>query len=399
VLTSLCVQTEYLIVNVLEPLVNGSILSALLDIPFGLGVLAGAAILVISTTLGGLWGNAVANVVHCVTILVGLGAVGWLGLRRLGGFDGMRTALDQALAAGALDADRWWSPVGAGWGAVIAMFFAATVHTPAASVYVNFASAAKTTRIIVPAFLIAGIVAAAMPVLAGIVGMATLATYGAESGLRSYAAITHLAIELDPWIGGLALAAVLAAVISSGGPILLAGATLFLRDWVPAYRRLAPARQLAALRWTTIVYGLLAALLAWRADISSILELLLLGFAMVVPPAVAVGYVLYWRRTTERGAFAGILTGYVAGLLWYGAGHFLEGPGDRAPVGLAERIAQAFASEAWWTDPSHVTTALPLLVVPVVSLLDRSGGRDRGEDFYATLASSEEASRTAPQGK
>jgi SSS family solute:Na+ symporter len=384
IITSLCVQTEYLVVNVLEPLVIGTILSPLLGVPLGAGILLGAAILVIATTLGGLWGNAVANVIHCITIVVGLAAVAVLGLERVGGVDGLRESVDAALRAGSLDAERWWSPVGAGWGAVIAMFFAATVHTPAASVYVNFATAARSARLIVPAFLLAGVVAALMPILAGIVGMETLAVYGADSGVRSYASITRLAVDLDPWIGGLALAAVLAAVISSGGPILLAGATLFLRDWVPGYRRMAPPQQLAALRWTTLIYGAIAGVIAWRAEIGSILDLLLLGFAMVVPPAVAIGYVLYRPSTTERGAFAGIASGYAAGLLWYGAGHWLASRSASAS-GIMGRLADSFADEVWWSDPSYVTTILPLVVVPLVSALDGRDDAERRREFYRSL--------------
>ena len=392
VMTSLCVQTEYLIVNVLEPLVIASILSALLEVPFGVAISIAAAILVVSTTLGGLWGNAVANVIHCVAIVGGLGAVAWVGLDRAGGLAQLRVALDGALAAGGVDAVSWWSPIGAGWGAVIAMFFSATVHTPAASVYVNFATAARSHRAIVPAFLLAGLLAAVMPLLAGIIGMETLARYGSESGLRSYASITRLAVDLDPWLGGLALAAVLAAVISSGGPILLAGATLFLRDWVPSYRGLSDARQLRALRVTTTIYGIGAALIAWRADISSILELLLLGFAMVVPPAVAVGFVLYWRRTTELGAFAGITSGYAAGLLWWAAGELLAPRSESVALsGPIRSVARAFAEEAWWTDPSYLTTALPLLLVPAISLIDRRpDDAALRERFYATLAAKED---------
>ena len=199
-------------------------------------------------------------------------------------------------------------------------------------------------------------------------------------------------MDLDPWLGGFALAAVLAAVISSGGPILLAGATLFLRDWVPAYRGLSGARQLSAMRVTTTVYGIGAALIAWRADISSILELLLLGFAMVVPPAVAVGFVLYWRRTTELGAFVGITGGYAAGLLWWAAGELLaprsESTGLSGPV---RSMARAFAEEAWWTDPSYLTTVLPLLLVPAISLIDRRpDDAALRERFYATLAAKED---------
>ena len=83
---------------------------------------------------------------------------------------------------------------------------------------------------------------------------------------------------------------------------------MFVRDWLPFTRRYDSAQRLRAYRVTTVVYAILAALAAWvvatRTSIS-ILDLLLFGFAMVVPPAIAVGYVIYWRRTTERGAYWG----------------------------------------------------------------------------------------------
>ena len=64
------------------------------------GALIAAAILVVSTTLGGLWGNAVANVIHCVAIVGGLGAVAWVGLDRAGGVAQLRLALDGAFGQG-----------------------------------------------------------------------------------------------------------------------------------------------------------------------------------------------------------------------------------------------------------------------------------------------------------
>ncbi|HVS64516.1 MAG TPA: sodium:solute symporter family protein [Thermoanaerobaculia bacterium] len=378
VLTSLCVQTEYLIVNILEPYVIGSILAALLDIPFGVAVLIGAAILIVATSLGGLWGNTVANIIHCATILGGLSIVGWLGLQRIGGWVELQVAVDGALAGGGLEPGRWWSFVGAGWGAVIAMFFSATIHTPAASVYVNFASSARSERSILPAFLLGGLIAAAMPLLAGWIGMQTLAVYGPSSGLRSYSAITQLAVDISPLIGGVALAAVLAAVISSGGPILLASATLFLKDWVPAYDRMPGHAKLRALRMTTVAIGLIAALLAWQGQISSILDLLLLGFAMVVPPAVAIGYLLYWTRTTERACFWSMVVGYAGGLVWYLGFWWIETLVERgaAAPALLEWAARGVEQGRWWIDPSYVTTLIPLVLVPVISL---SGGSEPEE--------------------
>ena len=66
-----------------------------------------------------------------------------------------------------------------------------------------------------------------------------------------------------------------------------------------------------------------------------------------------------WPRTTEAGAFWGIALGYALGLLWY--------------LVMSDDI-----------DPSYITTVVPLVVVPGVSLLtsERREGRDA---FYRTI--------------
>ena len=389
VLTSLCVQTEYLIVNILEPFVIGSIVSPILGIPFGAGVFLGAIAIIAYTALGGLWGSAATNLIHCAVVLFGLSAVAWIGLGHLGGWEALVAQVDFRLASAdtPIDSAKWWSFTGAGWGAILAMFFSATIHTPAASVYVNFSTAAKTEKVILPAFLLGGLIASAMPLLAGLIGIQTLAAYGTDSGLRSYELITKLALDIGPWIGGMSLAAILAAVISSGGPILLASSTMVVRDWLPFLDDASDGTRLRAFRITTVVYGLLAALIAWKGAITSILELLLLGFAMVVPPAVAIGYVLYWKRTSERGCYWGMLIGYVAGLLWYG----LIRLGEGGEFGSGSEVFQQWFVEGGGVDPSYVTTLVPLVLVPVISLLfpDRDESDvELKQAFYDQLARS-----------
>lgn len=388
VLTSLCVQTEYLIINILEPFIIGSIVSTVLDIPFAWGVAIGAVTLILYTSLGGLWGSAATNVIHCSVVLAGLLIVGWMGLVDAGGWSAVRASIDTALASPAAQVGpvEWWSFVGAGWGAVLAMFFSATIHTPAASVYVNFSSAARSEKLLMPAFLGAGVLAALMPLLAGFVGLLTLARYGADAGVSSYRAITQLAVEIDPLLGGIALAAILAAVISSGGPILLSSATMLVRDWVPGSSAWSETRRLVWLRLTTVVYGGVAAFLAWWGEIGSILDLLLLGFAMVVPPAVALAFVLYWKRTTEAACFWGIAVGYVSGLLWYLGIRIGEGGAwDRwiAGDGTAGRLLEWAFVGGGGVDPSYVTTLVPLVLLPLISLA-QPGAEDsaRGAAFY-----------------
>lgn len=369
-LSSFCVQTEYLVVNVIEAYVIGVILSAVAGCSLATGVAVAAVVLVSYTTLGGLWGAAVTNLVHCAVMLAGLVAIAWLGLASLGGWEAVVGRVDGHLASAGRDADAFWSPTGAGWAPVAGMVFSAAIHTPAASIYANFSTAARRERALLPAFLAAGGVAAVVPLLGGLVGVLTLARFGFDPGLSGYQNITRLALELSPLAGGLALAAILAAVISSGGPVLLSSATMLVRDWLPFSERLDSRGRLHAYRTTTVVYGAIAAILAWgvaRLGIS-VLDLLLFAYAMVVPPAVAVGFVLYWRRTTEAGVFWGMAAGYAAGALHYARG--------------------AWGGDGF--DPSSATTLVPLVVIPLVSLAGRPDV-EGADAFYAALATPAEA--------
>ncbi|MEX0942529.1 MAG: sodium:solute symporter family protein [Pseudomonadales bacterium] len=367
VLTSLCVQTEYLIINIIEPYVIGLIIYNVTGIPLVASIFIGAFVIISYTAMSGLRGTALTNIIHCFVVIFGLAAVGFVVAEQMGGFSAVVERADIALKAADVDPASWWSFVGMGWLPVIAMFFSATIHTPAASVYVNYSTAARSESLLIPAFLLAGVIAALMPFLSGIIGIEAVARYGVDTSIRSYASITQVATDAGPILGGVALAAILAALISSGGPILLASATLFVNDWLPGARKFSNNTRLRAYRLTAVIYGLIAASIAAVVNITSILELLLLGFAMVVPPAVAIAFILYWRKTTEQGAFWGIASGYATGLVAWGINE-LSGGGP---------------------DPSYWTTLIPLFVVPVVSWMTQPV---EGEDalaapFYARLSS------------
>jgi Na+/proline symporter len=380
-----------LVINIIEPYVIGNILHGVTGIDFGAGVFIGAAVIVTYTALGGLWGAAATNVVHCTVILLGLLAVIFAAAINLGGWSAISAGVDQALVQSGKDPNVWWSFTGAGWGAIIAMILSAVIHTPAASVYVNFSSAAKNERVLVAAFLFGGVVGAVMPLLAGLIGMETLAKYGAESQLSSYSTITQLATDVNPWVGGVALAAILAAVISSGGPILLSSSTMFVNDWLPWARNLTSSGRLRSYQITTLAYGMFAATIAWKVNFGSILDFLLLGFAAVVPPAIAVAYLIYWKRTTEVGAFWGITLGYFIGLAWWLTIQWSPSVASLLPESVTAPgtlFDYCFVQDGEGVDPSYVTTLIPLLVVPIVSLLtsEHVQGKD---DFYAKIQSAD----------
>ena len=293
----------------------------------------------------------------------------------------------EQLSSAGKDEARWWSFTGIGWATIIALFISATIHTPAASVYANYASSAAKQDYLIPGFFLAGVIAAAMPLVAGFIGILTLAAYGAESGLTSYLNIAQLAMDTGPILGGIALAAVLAAVISSGAPILLASATMFVNDWVPGVKEFDSDKKLRAYKIVTVLYGTAAAIIAWLGNISSVLQLLLLGFAMVVPPAIAVGYVFYWRRTTEQGVFWGMAIGFSGGLIMWLLNTLFGAAENATAGGFAQWWYELITYLGEWRDPSFLTLLLPLIVIPVVSLLGPRPDDDetRADTFYSRL--------------
>ena len=386
-LTSLCVQAEYLVVNIIEPYVIGSIISGVTGLPFVVGVAIGGFLIISFTVTGGLKGTAVANVVHCTVIIFGLLLVGMVAMNNLGGWEAVVAQSGEMLAAANKDEVRWWSFTGIGWATIIALFIAATIHTPAASVYANYASSAAKQDYLIPGFFLAGIVAAIMPLVAGFIGILTMAAYGSESGLSSYLNIAQLAIDTGPILGGIALAAVLAAVISSGAPILLASSTMFVNDWVPGSKNFSSEQQLRAYKIVTVIYGSVAAIIAWLGNISSVLQLLLLGFAMVVPPAIAVTYVFYWRRTSEVAAFCGIATGFVGGLTMWLFNTLYAGVENATAGGFAQWWYELIEYLGEWRDPSFLTLLLPLITIPVLTLLmpNKEADQQRYDEFYTKL--------------
>ncbi|MCH7817844.1 MAG: hypothetical protein IIC60_14890, partial [Proteobacteria bacterium] len=386
-LTSLCVQTEYLIVNIIEPYVIATIVSGVTGWPFGVGVLIGGGVIILFTVTGGLKGTAITNIVHCFVIIFGLALVGYIAMQNIGGWDQVVAQSESMLAVAGKDSANWWSFTGIGFATIIALFIAATIHTPAASVYANYASSAAKQEYLIPGFFLAGCIAAIMPLVAGFIGILTMASYGTESGLSGYLNIAQLAMDTGPILGGVALAAVLAAVISSGAPILLGSATMFVNDWIPGSKNYSGEKKLRAYKITAVIYGLFATSIASLGYISSVLQLLLLGFAMVVPPAIAIAYVFYWKRTTEKAAFYGIVSGFGGGLLVWGFNTLFEGADNVDAGGLAQFWYELVQTLGEWSDPSFVTLLLPVVVIPVVVFLDPDSDKesDQSRKFYGIL--------------
>ncbi len=201
-LTSLCVQTENAVINIIEAYVIGIILSALTPLNMFQGCLVAAVVFATYVSFGGLWGTAITNLQHVLVMLIALSTIAVLGIREIGGWEQVTISVGHQLEVSSRDQEAWWGFVGGGWLAVIGMMFSAVVHSPAASIYPNYSSALKNEKQLPFAFFWGAVIAAVIPPLAGLIGILTIARYGLNSDLAGYQNFTAIASEINPIAGG-----------------------------------------------------------------------------------------------------------------------------------------------------------------------------------------------------
>lgn len=128
----------------------------------------------------------------------------------------------------------------------------------------------------------------------------------------------------NPWIGGVLLSAILAAVMSTLSAQLLVCASALTEDFYRAsLRPRAGERELVWVgRLTVLLVAVVAIALA--SDPSSrvfgLVSYAWAGFGSAFGPVVV--FSLLWRRTTRNGALAGMLVGAITVLVWGQGGWF-----------------------------------------------------------------------------
>ena len=125
-------------------------------------------------------------------------------------------------------------------------------------------------------------------------------------------------ILFHPFIAGLILAAVLAAIMSTLSSQLIVCSSALVEDLYGIFssKKLSAAKSLWLGRAGVAIVALVAGALAWNPN-SSILQLVAFawaGFGSAFGPTVLLS--LYWRKLTTQGALASMITGAVVAFAW-----------------------------------------------------------------------------------
>ncbi|MBB3066150.1 sodium/proline symporter PutP [Limibacillus halophilus] len=154
---------------------------------------------------------------------------------------------------------------------------------------------------------------------------------------------------MNPWIGGIMLAAVLAAIMSTADSQLLVTSSALTEDIYRALlNRNASQNQLVWIgRALIVVVALIAFILALQGgSVLGLVGYAWAGFGAAFGPLILIS--LYWKGVTRNGALVGMLSGAIAVVAWKQMG---------TPFGLYEMVPAFFLSGILVFAVSKITKA------------------------------------------
>ncbi|MEU9124867.1 sodium/proline symporter PutP [Streptomyces sp. NPDC048506] len=282
-----------------------------------------AVVIVVYTVLGGFRAVSVTHTVQATVMFGAAVAVPVIGIGMLGGFGALHKAIGHHSAAlldmGAktgFDGGHWTSGTSLGAVAVVSLLAWGLGYFGQPHILVRFMSIRSTREIplarrIGVSWVVLCLAGAS---LVGLVGVAAL-DHTLENPETVFIALS--AQLVNPWIAGVLLVAVLAAIKSTADSQLLVSAMALTEDFYGAFikRRASDASKVLAARATVVVVALVAYAIALSGGaVLDIVAYAWAGFGAAFGPVILLS--LYWPRMTRAGALAGIVTGAATVLLW-----------------------------------------------------------------------------------
>ncbi|MEU3047308.1 sodium/proline symporter PutP [Streptomyces sp. NPDC006984] len=323
-MASAAVTLVFFTVYVASGLVAGGLLfTNVFDLRFGLGVTLTALVIVIYSCLGGFLAVSLTHVLQGTLMFLALLVLALVGVTTLGGFGELRDALDDRtpglleLGADVRFTDGEWSAGGSlGAVAIVSLLawglgYFGQPHILARFMGIRSIRAIPAARRIGTGWVVVVLGGAT---LIGLVGIGRISPPLADPD-TVYIVLSQTL--LNPWVSGLMLIAVLAAIMSTADSQLLVSSVALTEDFYRALlNRRATDRALVWVgRGAVVVVILVAYVIALRADgLLSIVAYAWAGFGAAFGPVVLLS--LYWPRMTWAGAMAGIVSGAATVLLW-----------------------------------------------------------------------------------
>lgn len=293
-----------LMLSVVSVLAMGTVIQVLFELPFWSAILLGGSVVVIYSSIGGIWSLTLTDIVQFVIKTAGLMFVLLpICLTRVGGWDALVAKLPaSAFALTTLGYDTIFT--------YFLIYFFGILIGQDIWQRVFTARSEGVARV---AGSLAGVYCVIYGLVGALIGMcARVLLPDLADANNAFAAIVRSA--LPDGIRGLVIAAALAAMMSTASAGLLAASTTLTEDLLPRLRG-GRASTLGMARLFTLLTGL--AVLAIALLVNDVIGALTLAYNLLVGGILVplLGAIL-WPRATTAGALASMLLGSGAAIVF-----------------------------------------------------------------------------------
>ncbi|WP_017937674.1 sodium:solute symporter [Zestomonas thermotolerans] len=309
----------------------GTVMEVLFGLPFWTAVLIGGGIVVLYSTIGGMWSLTLTDIVQFLVMTVGLVFILMpLSIYDAGGWD----ALVAALPASAFDFTA------IGWDTIVTYFLIYFFGIFIGQDIWQRVFTARNARVAQVAGSAAGLYCILYGLAMALIGMATRVLLpDLDNVNNAFASVVQLG--LPDGLRGLVVAAALAALMSTASAGLLAASTTAAQDLWPLLSGREQGDGSAHVNRTfTLLLGV--ATLAIALVVSDVIGALTMAYnllvgGMLIPLLGAI----YWKRASTAGAIASMLLGSLAAAIFM----FKDGLDANTPIyyGLAAGAASFVA--------------------------------------------------------
>jgi SSS family solute:Na+ symporter len=391
---------SFALMTVLSSGISMYALATLLELVLGwnfhTSVLLSGVIVLVYIFLGGLTSAIYNEVLQFFLIVLGFLPLVLLGLKDVGGWDGLTAKLNVVATNAGYEAGAWtyaWrhldapasNPMGVEWfGMAMGLGFVLSFgYWCTDFLVVQRAMAAESMLAARRTPLLAALPKMLFPALVILPGMIAIALHQNSGGLLpltadgtpnyNLAIPVMLAHYLPSGLLGLGLTALMASFMSGMAGNVTAFNTVWTYDIYQSYIKPGQSdRHYLRMGHAATVFGIGLSVLAAYATtrFNNIMDMLQLVFAFVNAPLFATFLLgMFWRRATGHGAFFGLLLGTLAAA----AHHGLSIPGDALPglkggfLGTVLRHYPSEMAQNFWTAIVAWTTCFAATIV--ISLL------------------------------
>ena len=319
--SSILLVLVMLAVGISQIIAAGKFGQALLGLDFNVSAIVFTAIFVIYTLAGGMRAVSKTNTLHLFVMYIGIATAVVILIMRLGGWSSFTQSVAEIESN---DGGHYFSMTTIGFPKVSSWVIASLLGACTAQAGIQPVLASKDIPTARKACIYTALVTAPfglMTALIGIIGkvmsvQGTLLDINGNIVTDGKLALTSVMLDLPPIVGGLVLAAELAAILSTASPIILAAGTMLTKDLYQA--RLRPGasdKQVMTIsRITTALSGVICCIGAiGLVNQNNVLDIVYSAYSLRGALFIVIIFGFFWKKATPKGAcISMILTGIVA---------------------------------------------------------------------------------------